>query len=182
MDNISCDLCRNLPEILGHILQRCLDTQSSRTRRHYRVLDFAVQSLERKGYRVIREPPTPTRAGMRYPYILAHHPTTGSWVIDVQVVADATAGNLYAAHHRKVTYYNVPDNSDFVVGETGCFPIYGSLTMSWRGVLAAPSVFLWDHLGLPKGDLKVLVTRALEGNGRIYREFTCTSGGLAHHP
>ena len=45
VENINCDLCRNHPETLGHILQRCPGTHGSRTRRHDRVLDVLVQSL-----------------------------------------------------------------------------------------------------------------------------------------
>ena len=42
-----------------------------------------------------------TQTGIRYPYILAWKPDLGSWILDIQVMADATAGDLHDAHQRK---------------------------------------------------------------------------------
>lgn len=79
------------------------------------------------------------------------------------------ADDLYTAHYCRVAYYDSPDISDFVVGWTGQPPIFSSLMLSWRGILADPSAFAWEQLDLSQHALKLLVVQAVEGSGKIYR-------------
>lgn len=97
--------------------------QQTRTARHDRVLDHVVTRLEDHGYRVEREAPINTTAGFRYPDIVAWDPRRGqSWVLDAQVVADASVCDLSAAHMRKVEYYNIEEIRRRVEERTGCPP------------------------------------------------------------
>lgn len=98
------------------------------------------------------------------------------------MVADSAVCDLSAAHSRKVEYYNTEHILDYVRQRTGYTPIIFTITVSWRGILAVPTVNIWSQLGLPKRDLMVLVARALEGSGRIWTKFTNTNGGPRHHP
>jgi len=182
VEDVSCDLCRRRPETLGHVLQRCHVVQDARIHRHNRVLDLLVHRLEAAGFQCRKEPAIPTVAGSRVPDVVAWRQDLGSWVLDVQVVADAAAGDLDTAHQRKVDYYNTDDVRRWVQSTTGFPPAFSTITISWRGILATPTVNTWATLGLRKSDLKVLVVRTLEGSGRIYSEFQRTSGGPGHHP
>ena len=173
---VSCDLCYgNRPESLGHILQQCPATAGPRLARHNGLLEKYISCLQQKGYHTRREAAVPTVAGLMYPDIICWKQNE-SHVIDVQVVADAAAGSLDAAHMRKVAYYNTPDIRDFVESLTGNPPIISSFTMSWRGVLALPSMNTWASLGLPKASLKLMVVRGLEGGVRTYQCHRQTSG------
>ena len=147
--------------------------------RHDGLLDLYVTSLQKKGYQVRHEPAIPTTAGVRYPDIVLWTGGT-AYVVDVQVVADAAVGNLDTAHRRKVTYYDVPEIRDYLVSLSGNNPIFSTFIISWRGVVALPSAntwdTVWDSLGLPKGILKLMAVRALEGGAAIYTAFKKTSG------
>ena len=99
-------------------------------------------------------------------------------MIDVQVVADAAAGDLHLAHSRKRDYYaNNLEVCNWVREQTGYAPIVSTITSSWRGILAAASVNTWAQLGLPKLSLNVLLARVIEGGGKIYSMHHRTSGG-----
>ena len=175
-DTVSCDLCYgHRPETLGHILQQCPAVAGARLARHNDLLEKYISSLQKAGYQTRRELAIPTIAGVRYPDIVCWRGNQ-SHVIDVQVVADATAGSLDDAHARKVAYYNTPCINAFVQAFTGNPPIFSSFTLSWRGVLALPSMNTWASLGLPKSVLKLMVVLGLEGGVRIHQCHKKTSG------
>ncbi len=165
-DAVNCDLCYgSRPESLGHILQQCPATAGARLARHNGLLVKYLSFLQRAGYQTRREPAVPTVAGVRYPDIVCWKENQAH-VIDVQVVADAAAGSLDAAHGRKVQYYNSPCVRAYVEDLAGSPPIFSSFTMNWRGVLALPSMNTWASLGLPKSALKLMVVHGLEGGGK----------------
>lgn len=174
--DVMCDLCfGRRVHSLGHILQQCPAVAGARTLRHNTILDGAVQALQQSGYRVLKEHPIPTPAGLRYPDIVCWRGNR-SWVIDVQVVADSAAADLHVAHERKVSYYNVAAVTEKVKECSGYPPVVSSLTLSWRGVVAPASANTWSALGLSKAALKLAVVRALEGGVRIYQAHRNTAG------
>ena len=176
MTAVGCDLCYgNRPESLGHILQQCPAVAGQRLARHNGILERYITTLQRAGYRTRREPAIPTEAGVRYSDIVCWKGNQ-SHMIDVQVVADAAAGDLFDAHMRKVAYYNTPRIRAFVEDLTGSTPIFLSFTMSWRGVLSVPSYNTWRSLGLPRGALKLLIVHGMEEGVRIAQCFKRTSG------
>ncbi len=128
--------------------------------------------LQRARYQTRREPAVPTVAGVLYPDIVYWKENQAH----VQVVADAAAGSLDGAHARKVRHHDSPCIRAYVEALDGSPPIVSSFTMSWRGVLALPSMNTWASLGLPKSALKLMVVHGLEGGVRIYQSHCQTSG------
>ena len=179
---VHCDLCYGRRVCsLGHILQQCPATAGSRTKRHDGLLDHYVTELQHQGYQVKKEPAIPTQAGTRYPDIVCWS-EGGSHVIDVQVVADAAAGDLEGAHRLKVEKYSSPAIRDYVSQLTGHPPVIETFTCSWRGVVCPSTVNSWTSLGLPKSRLKLMVVKCLEGGAAIYREHKDTSGPRVGRP
>ena len=101
----------------------------------------------------------------------------------MQVVADAAAGDLHLAHSRKTDYYaKNQDVCDWVRDLTRYASVFFTITLRWRGILAAATVNTWAQLGLTKLSLNVLLARVIEGGGRIYAMHHKTSGGARSHP
>ena len=147
---VSCNLCYgNRPESLSHILQQCPATAGPRLPRHNGLLEKYISCFQQKRYHTRCKAAVPSVAGVRYSDIICWKQNQ-SHVIDVQVVADAVAGSLDAAHMRKMAYYNTLDICGFVEALTGTFPISSSFTMSWRAVLALPSFNTWSSLECQK--------------------------------
>ena len=181
-ENIMCEKCTGLrPESLGHILQVCPTAQHERVKRHDRLLELYISTLQHHGYQVRREPAIPTVAGLRYPDIVCWRGNM-ALVVDVQVVADAAAGSLDESHRRKCQYYDCDDVRGYVTTLTGVPPSFSSFTVSWRGALATPSFNTWIALGLPKGALKLMIVRTLEGGSQIVAAHRGTSGGRTAGP
>ena len=180
--NVNCDLCHRQPETLGHVMQSCHVVKGARTARHDRIAKFTAARLRAGGHNVLVETPIPTPAGIRRPDLIAWHPERGAWVLDAQVVADATVADLGQAHARKVAYYHTEAITTHVRELSGLQPIVSSITINWRGALAPATVNSWAQLGLRKSDLTTLVAIALEGSAAIHHEFTGTSGGVRQHP
>ena len=146
-------------------------------------MQYVITRLDAAGYSIRRKQTIPTSAGQRRPDIIAWKPGQAGWVIDVQVVADAAAGDLHLAHSRKAAYYaKNQDVCDWVRDLTGYAPVFSTITSSWRGFLAAATVNTCAQLGLPKLSLNVLLTRVIEVGGRIYEMHHKTSGGARSHP
>ena len=161
---VRCDLGCGRPESLGHILQVCPVLAPERTRRHDRVLSLLEQHLSRKGFQLAREPSIRTPAGVRRPDLVVWDHTQ-SVVIDVQVIADNSSGDLLAhAHGLKVSHYNTEPVRTWVREKTGHPPVFTSCTISWRGLLAVPSFQSLRAMGCTKADLELLVVRSLEGS------------------
>ena len=182
-ESVLCDFCSNRLESLGHIQQQCDRTHDARTFRHNRIMDYMLSRLDAAGYCTKKEQTIPTQAGQRRPDIIAWKPGIGSWVIDVQVVADAAAGDLHDAHWRKTSYYlNNPEVREYARDLSGFPPVFTTLTSSWRGILAAASVNSWVELGLSKADLNIVLARVIEGGNLIYATHRKTTGGRRNHP
>ena len=95
---------------------------------------------------------------------------TQSVVIDVQVTADNTTGDMLAhAHGLKLSHYSTEAIRTWVRDKTGRPPVFATCTINWRGVMAAPSHNALRALGCSKADLELLVVRSLEGSVAILR-------------
>lgn len=105
VENVNCDLCHRQPETLGHIQQQCWMVHGNRVDRHNHIQDYLVCRLEDVDFCCKKELVIPTQAGNCVPGVVAWQQDLGSWVLDVQVVADSAAGDLTKAHQRKVVYY-----------------------------------------------------------------------------
>lgn len=156
-------------ESLGHMLQTCPVLAPERTVRHDRVLDLVVGLLGRDPSRtVLREPSIRTSAGLRKPDIVVSDGNRSA-VIDVQVTSDSSAFTLQAAHDLKVRYYQNPEVASWVQGTTGKPPIFSSVTINWRGIMATQSCNTLRDWGVSNRDLELLVVRSLEGSAQILR-------------
>ena len=161
---VLCDLGCGRPESLGHILQVCPVLAPERTRRHNRVLDLLHQQLSRRGYRLLKEPNIRTPAGVRKPDLVVWDDRQ-SVVIDVQITADNATGDLLGrAHGLKVSHYNTEAIRTWVREKTGHPPVFTTLTINWRGLMATPSYNSLRALQCTKADLRLLVVRSLEGS------------------
>lgn len=164
-----CDLGCGRPESLGHILQTCPALAPERTARHNHVLQLLERLLIKKGWSTHREPSIRTVAGLRKPDLVVWD-SVQSAVIDVQVVADSSAGpTLENAHDLKIRYYDNEDIKRWVLEKTGHPPIVSALTINWRGLINNRSYMTLKSLKLSKSDIKVLVVRSLEGSVAITR-------------
>ena len=103
-------------------------------------------------------------------------------MVDAKVVAYAAAGSLSDAHQRKVRYYNTQEIRAFVERETGSTPEFGTITCSWRGVLATETADLWSRLGLAKAGHKAIATHVVRASGRMHSSFHQISGGAQNQP
>ena len=98
------------------------------------------ESLETTGFlRLLRlPPPRPTRAGLRRPDLLFHHPDRDSFLIDVTIVADNA--DLVAAQQHKTVYYDTDDIRHWISTNVSTKPLHvSSVTLNWRGLLCAAS-------------------------------------------
>ncbi len=162
---VLCDLGCGRIESLAHILQSCPRLAPERTKRHDHVLSLLVKQLTTKRNRkVLREPTVRTSAGARRPDVVTWDQYQ-SVVLDVQIVADNSAGDiLEQAHRLKVAYYDTDDIRAWVRAKTGHTPVFATLTINWRGAMATPSFMTLKSLGLNKGELRLLTVRSLEGS------------------
>ena len=95
-----CDLGCGCAGTLHHILLVCPRVQPWRISRHDRILDLLVSQLGSKGLSVLREPGINTPQGLRKPDLIIWS-ADRSWVVDVQIVADAAVCTLMSAQHKK---------------------------------------------------------------------------------
>lgn len=117
-------------ESLGHILQTCPILAPERTRRHDRVLDLVVETLNKKqNISMIREPNIRTDEGLRKPDLKVFNNERSS-EIDVQISSDSANMNLETAHRMKINYYQKEDITNFVRDATGHAPDYSSITIN----------------------------------------------------
>ncbi|MPC95384.1 Retrovirus-related Pol polyprotein from type-1 retrotransposable element R2 [Portunus trituberculatus] len=160
---VLCDLGCGRIESLGHILQSCPRLAPERTTRHNRVLGLLEKQLTGKGLRTLKEPTIRTPAGVRKPDLVIwdHY---RSVVLDVQIVADSSAGDfLDRAHGLKRSYYDTESICQWVRGQTEHAPVVSTLTINWRGSTARQSYETLTSLGVAKGEIRLLTVRSLEG-------------------
>ena len=166
---VLCDIGCGRVESLGHILQSCPRLAPERTTRHDKVLGLLANQLKTKGLSVACEPNIRTQAGVRKPDIVVWN-NLKSVVLDVQIVADNSSGDfLDQAHRLKREYYDVGDVRAWVSETSGHSPIFSTLTINWRGIMATPSFHTLQDLGLSKGEIRLLIVRSLEGSGMVLR-------------
>ena len=99
-----CNACR-ATESVGHILQHCPRTYEARNSLHDSVNKYLNETLIKRGFTTIVEPPIPTPAGLRYPDIVAFKGDTCA-VVDTTIIGDTF--DMDAAHVRKQKYYDTP--------------------------------------------------------------------------
>ena len=161
---VLCDLGCGRVESLGHILQTCPRLAPERTHRHDRVLSLLLTQLKKHNHQVLREPNIRTQAGLRKPDVVVWNQRQ-SVVLDVQITSDSSVEkSLEVAHGLKRSYYDVGDIRDWVRTKTGYTPVFATLTINWRGIMATPSYMALKTLGLSKNDLHLLTVRSLEGS------------------
>lgn len=120
----------------------------------------------------------PTLTRIWRPDLIAWHPTCGTWILDAQVVGDATIVDLGEAHAQKVAYYNTETITTHVRELLGFQLIIFTVTLNWRWALAPASVNSWLQLRLLKADLTILSIIVLKGSAAIWKEFMWKSGGV----
>lgn len=162
-------MCRagcNTTESLGHILQRCHRTDSTRIRRHDSIVDYVARRLRAIGWDVLVEPTMRTSEGRRFPDLVA---TRGEQavILDAQVVG--TRISLAEAHKNKVAKYSVPEILDHVRGARKTAPLVSSVTLSYRGVWAKESADVLSDMGLGRQDMKLITIRSLKGGVACFR-------------
>ena len=161
---VLCDLGCGRVETLGHILQSCPKLAPERTKRHDRVLSLLTNQLTKHEHHVLKEPSIRTPAGLRKPDVVVWDQRQ-STVLDVQITSDSSLGDtLERAHGLKRTYYDVEDIREWVRTRTGHSPVFTTLTINWRGVMATPSYMALKTLGLTKRDIHLLTVRSIEGS------------------
>lgn len=145
---VLCDLGGGQGETLGHILQSCPKLAPERTKRHDRVLSLLIDQLTMHDHHMLKEPNIRTPAGLRKPDVVVWDQRK-STVLDVQITSDSSLENtLERAHGLKRTYYDVEDIREWVRTKTGHSPLFATLTINWRGVMATPSYMALKTLGL----------------------------------
>ena len=102
---------------------------------------------------------------------------SSSWVLDVQVCADANVRPISSFHELKVSKYNNEAIKEFALIKTGFSPDISSLTFDWRGTAAPATLKVLKVLGVPVSDLNLFGVRVVEGGTSIYANYMGTSGG-----
>ncbi|OXA37477.1 Retrovirus-related Pol polyprotein from type-2 retrotransposable element R2DM [Folsomia candida] len=172
-------MCRagcNEKETLGHVSQRCYKTNGAMIRRHDAVASVLAKELVRIGYNVSVEPVISTYHGKLKPDLVAVREGK-CYVIDPTVTG---RDNIDLAHRWKVRKYESnPDVRKYLVDKHGEIPIkFGSLTMSYRGIMSKESVELLTAIGVTKAALKRAVVVCLRETARLVRMFiySCMRG------
>ncbi|RXG57087.1 Retrovirus-related Pol polyprotein from type-2 retrotransposable element R2DM, partial [Armadillidium vulgare] len=171
-----CSVGCRVGDSLGHWLQGCPEGHHLRVTRHDKLVNYVASQLVGKGHRVAVEPAIPTPAGMRKPDLVIETRDGSTHVVDVQIVADSAVTSLKAAHERKVAYYNTPPVLEWVdrwrqstSPRPGLRAEVGSLTISWRGYLAADSSLTMRKLNLGSYHQGVMIVKAMQGSLAIAR-------------
>ena len=140
------------------------------------MLDLTEATLNRKGWASSREPAIPTPAGTRKPDLIVWRESCAkAAVIDVTVVADNAS--LSRQHRNKVAHYDTPAVREYASALSGkAEVVFSSVTLSWRGVIAAESAHLLaEDLGWSRDEFELIAVRCLTYSGyaaRVYREAT----------
>ncbi len=167
--DIQCESCRK-PESLGHVLQQCPRTWSSRIRRHDDIVALLAKQARKKQYTVLEEPVIPTSAGIRKPDLVLVK-DSAALIIDATICADNA--DLNAVHSRKVDYYNKPEIISWVRSSTGVETVkFSAAALNWRGIFSPMSyAHLKRELGLSTSVLNLVSVMCLERGYRIWRHF-----------
>ncbi|XP_063850378.1 uncharacterized protein LOC135094311 [Scylla paramamosain] len=116
-----------------------------------------------KNYKVLKEPSIQTSAGLRKPDVIIWD-RQQSVVLDVQIVSDSSAGDILDhAHGLKRSYYDTGEIRAWALEQTGSTPVFTTLTMNLRGIMATPSYLALKSLKLTKAELRLLAVRGMEG-------------------
>ena len=111
LTSVLCGACGR-PGSLGHILQVCPRTHTSRIARHDKLVTLVQTATGKAGWFCIKEPAIPTWAGLRRQDLIFHHHQRQIYVLDVTIVADNAV--LHEVHERKVQYYYVLDIRNWI--------------------------------------------------------------------
>ncbi len=172
-------LCRagcHEKETLGHISQRCYRSYGARIRRHDKVASVLAKELVRLGYQVTVEPIIDTYEGFRKPDLIAVKEGK-CFVIDPTITG---VDDVNLAHRWKVRKYESnPDIRKYLVDKHGDLPIeFGSLTMSYRGIMSEESAKFLTDLCVTKQALKRAVEVCMRETAGVFRMFlySCMRG------
>ena len=112
----------------------------------------------------MREPTIRTSAGARKPDVIVWDRFQAA-VLDVQIVSDSSSGDVLGhAHDLKRSYYDTGDIRAWVQEKTGRYPVFTTLTINWRGIMATPSYYTLKTFGFTKAELRLLTARSIEGS------------------
>lgn len=166
----TCRAGCGVPETNAHVSQACWRTNGARIRRHDQVVSDLTKSLVKLGYSVTNEPLIPTDVGFRKPDIIAVKDGR-IYVIDPTICGESI--NPDYVHSMKVSKYETNlDIGRYLVKKHGDLPIeYGSLTMTYRGVMSSISETFLRSLRVTKGTLKSITAKVMEGSVKCFRWF-----------
>ena len=170
-----CDACR-ATESVGHILQSCPRTYEARNSRHDAVNKYLNESLIKRGFTTLVEPPIPTPAGLRYPDIVAFKGDTCA-VVDTTIIGDTFS--MDAAHVRKQKYYDTPAIREWCSLRSGVLPediLFSACVLNWRRTPSNRSNReLHDIAGITHYDWTLMSLRTIEGGTRTLSLFRRTT-------
>ena len=97
----------------------------------------------------------------------------------MQVCGDSNAILLRVAHSHKVAKYSQPEVLDYAMRMAGgdSLPTVSSITVSWRGIVARPTLLTLKHLSISKDFATLVAVRAISGSVSVYAKYMRTSGG-----
>ena len=177
----ACDLGCRAPGTLHHIQQVCPAVQPWRVMRHNRALRLVEEDLSRPGWVVVREPHITTSEGLRKPDLVVWEEAgTKVHVIDAQIVSDSNVYSLSRAHDMKVRKYNNEDIKNYARRISGKDLVeVGTVTLNWRGAVAAEKAKLLKSLKLSKKSKDLLEVRTIQGSLSIYANYNGMTGARA---
>lgn len=167
--NKECRAGCTVPETIAHISQRCHRTDGARIRRHDRVVSVLAKGLRNLGYSVTMTPIFKTDDGNRKPDIVAVKDGK-VFVIDPTICGESVNPDI--VHKGKVDKYNKPDIlKTLEERHVGHQIHFGSLTITYRGIVGRESEKFLRSMGVTKATLRRAVLVTLEGTVKCFRWF-----------
>lgn len=160
-------------ETLNHISQWCPRTHGGRVKRHNNVLGFLTSKLRKLGYQVAREACLKTNNDGALATIFPDLICTKngqSYVLDAHVTGDG-GPSLNIKAELKIQKYASNKDLESRLTINGKKPIFGAITLSWRGLIAPSSAKLLEELGFLVSDYKFLATRTIQGTVMVFNLF-----------
>lgn len=142
-------------ESLGHILQRCHQTDHTRTTKHDNILEH-LKKITKVGWQVVREPHFKTSNGTRIPKLVITREHQ-ALILDVQVIRMRMP--LSDAHDVKRNKYTIPD----LIMQIPHHPIVSRVSLNYHRVWGTQSIGLLKGIGLDAQDFKLMTIKCLQG-------------------
>ena len=134
-----------------------MKSHNLRIYRHNVLLKRLINSLNKKGYKIIQEPNIKTKKSFLKPDLIGFNPKTKlAIILDPSIVA--TSRDLDLAYRDKVSKYNIPEVRNYVKEK---FPknkeiVVAGVILDWRGAWAPDSWRVLGELGFSRGYLETL--------------------------